>query len=241
MPSADELVRAALQLDATKFQAYAKAFEPSQTLGEELRRLGDGALQAGKPNEAAAAYGLARSVFNAIGAANDSFASSYMVLQIAFMTAQTEEQYRSVYEQSVQQIERSGSLPHELRLNQIVLAADAAYWAASVAPENAKRGWIDRSIDRLATVEPSQAIDAGVARYASLLIADLQTFAELEPDRAKRSQTEARFSKAAASLVGRQFSFPGNAQKGAATAEALSKIADGHFLVKPALFGRKNS
>ena len=241
MPTADDLVQAALQLSAADFGTYVQQFQPSQALGEDLNRVGSDALDGRNAEKAATAYRLAESVFGAVGSSDDAFASAYMYLQVGFMAAQTEDQYRSIYEQSQAQIGRAASVPFELRFEQIVLAADTAFWAASVASDATKREWLDRSFEALASVEPAQGADAGVARYASVLIADLKALADLEPDPAKSSQVEARFSTAAASLSNRQFSYPEDPKKGPAVADAMARIGAGRFFEKkPLLYGRKN-
>ncbi|MBV9647921.1 MAG: hypothetical protein JO043_10695 [Candidatus Eremiobacteraeota bacterium] len=242
MTNAEELLQLACQRDPAALEQFAKTVTPSRALGDELSQLGDRALESGDLKKGTSAYRLATSVFDAIGDGNEAARGRFMVLQVAFMAAQTEDQYRFVYDQSRPQIERSEALPYALRFNLIALAADAAFWASTVGSAEAKLGWIARSLDDLATLDPAQADDSSVARYASLLIADLQALRDLGLDQATLDQAEVRFSKAAASLAGRQIQYQADPEKGPAVVAALARIAAGQFLGKRSpLFGRKDA
>jgi hypothetical protein len=234
-PLLDELLQAARQpagLD-TRLKTHAARLTPE--LATEARAVALQALQEQRGGAAMVAYYLAALINLRLGRREPALVSYLDYHQVRFMAANTLEAYAAV-EHDAQEVARlAGQIgAHTLRGRGLVLAADAAYWAAEVAPPKDQDAKITSGLVLLATAASEAHIELEGTWYdrtislLAALIAKVRGSVFLQVQDSEAAEPLRRLAAWAEAHVPVEYTVPGDSAKTNVVARELAWLSSHH-------------
>jgi len=227
----DELLQAGAEGRLSDLLAE-RGHEVTPELAEEVRNVFRQATGSGDGNLAFLAAGVAAQVYLTLGDRYNALLNQIDFQQLAFMAANTLEEYSNVREGSAQlRTMASGTGAQDLAFRAAVLAADSSFFAIDAAPAAERDSLIVQTLrdvlEACAVADESQSV--WFERLVSLLAASANAaMSVLMSDDEEREAKELlkKLAAEADRLVPVEFAYAGDPEKTSNTAAVLATLSD---------------